>query len=116
MLSLSPLSHHIAWVGIAQWLVSGGRFVTDNPPRAKSRRWIMKSEATYLLGVPTHAMDILAQQKKTGLTGLGEMQGVLHGWRSYPVERGKRFPRTRGETPKCLRDDGEFVTSVHASG
>jgi acyl-CoA synthetase len=72
MLSLSPLSHHIAWVGIAQWLVSGGRFVTDDPPPGKSRQdWIIESEATYLLGVPTHAMDILAQQKKTGLTGLG---------------------------------------------
>jgi acyl-CoA synthetase len=72
MLSLSPLSHHIAWVGIAQWLLTGGRFVTDDPPPGKSREdWIVESEATYLLGVPTHAMDILAQQKKTGLVGLG---------------------------------------------
>jgi len=67
LLSLSPLSHHIAWVGIAQWLVAGGRFVTDDPPSGMSRLdWIRASGATYVLGVPTHAMDVLAEQQKTG--------------------------------------------------
>ena len=74
MLSLSPLSHHIAWVGIAQWLVTGSRFVTDDPPPGKSRQdWIVESGATYLLGVPTHAMDILTEQRKTGCTSLGNV-------------------------------------------
>jgi len=67
LLSLSPLSHHIAWVGIAQWLVTGGRFVTDDPPANMSRiDWIQATGATYVLGVPTHAMDVLAEQQKTG--------------------------------------------------
>jgi acyl-CoA synthetase len=67
LLSLSPLSHHIAWVGIAQWLVTGGRFVTDDPPSGMSRLdWIRETGATYVLGVPTHAMDILAEQQRTG--------------------------------------------------
>lgn len=67
LLSLSPLSHHIAWVGIAQWLVTGGRFVTDDPPSGMSRLdWIRETGATYVLGVPTHAMDILAEQQRAG--------------------------------------------------
>lgn len=67
LLSLSPLSHHIAWVGIAQWLVTGGRFVTDDPPAGMSRiDWIQATRATYVLGVPTHAMDVLAEQQRTG--------------------------------------------------
>lgn len=75
MLSLSPLSHHIAWVCIAQWLVTGSRFVTDDPPAGKSRQdWIVESGATYLLGVPTHAMDILTEQKKTGRVDLGTVK------------------------------------------
>jgi acyl-CoA synthetase len=75
ILSLSPLSHHIAWVGIAQWLVTGSRFVTDDPPAGKSRQdWIVESGATYLLGVPTHAMDILTEQKKTGRVDLGTVK------------------------------------------
>ena len=74
LLSLSPLSHHIAWVGVAQWLVCGGRFVTDDPPAGMNRLdWIETTGATYVLGVPTHAMDILAEQAKLGRKRLGEV-------------------------------------------
>lgn len=74
LLSLSPLSHHIAWVGVAQWLLTGGRFVTDDPPPNVSRLdWIESTGATYVLGVPTHAMDILAEQQRTGRHGLGSV-------------------------------------------
>lgn len=75
ILSLSPLSHHIAWVAIAQWLICGGEFVTDDPPANVSRLdWIMETEATYVLGVPTHAMDILAEQKKRGFDRIGKVE------------------------------------------
>jgi acyl-CoA synthetase len=74
LLSLSPLSHHIAWVGVAQWLLTGSRFVTDDPPTGVSRLdWIEQTGATYVLGVPTHAMDILAEQQRTGRRGLGKV-------------------------------------------
>lgn len=74
LLSLSPLSHHIAWVGVAQWLVCGGRFVTDDPPAGMNRLdWIETTGATYVLGVPTHAMDILAEQAKLGRKRLGKV-------------------------------------------
>ncbi|ODT22618.1 MAG: cyclohexanecarboxylate-CoA ligase [Kaistia sp. SCN 65-12] len=74
LLSLSPLSHHIAWVGIAQWLVAGCRFVTNDPPHGVSTLdWIIRTGATYVMGVPTHAMDVLAQQKATGLERLGRV-------------------------------------------
>lgn len=75
LLSLSPLSHHIAWVAVAQWLLSGCRFVTDDPPAGMSRLdWIVSSRATYVMGVPTHAMDILAEQRARGMERLGEVQ------------------------------------------
>lgn len=71
LLSLSPLSHHIAWVGVAQWLIAGCRFVTNDPPAGTSMLdWIIESEATYVMGVPTHAMDVLAQQKARGIERL----------------------------------------------
>jgi acyl-CoA synthetase len=74
LLSLSPLSHHIAWVGVAQWLLTGGRFVTDDPPQGVSRLdWIESTGATYVLGVPTHAMDILAEQRRSGHRGLSQV-------------------------------------------
>jgi acyl-CoA synthetase len=72
LLSLSPLSHHIAWVGVAQWLLAGCRFVTNDPPPGKSTLdWIVDTGATYVMGVPTHAMDVLAEQKARGLEKLG---------------------------------------------
>lgn len=72
LLTLSPLSHHIAWVAVGQWLLAGCRLVTDQPPAGMSRLdWILESGATYIMGVPTHAMDILAEQKARGLRRLG---------------------------------------------
>jgi acyl-CoA synthetase len=74
LLSLSPLSHHIAWVGVAQWLLAGCRLVTNDPPAGKSTLdWIIESGATYVMGVPTHAMDVLAAQRARGLARLGRV-------------------------------------------
>lgn len=74
LLSLSPLSHHIAWVAAAQWLVAGCTLITDDPPTGMSRLdWIVETKANYVMGVPTHAMDILAEQKKRGMQRLGSV-------------------------------------------
>jgi acyl-CoA synthetase len=74
ILTLSPLSHHIAWVAVAQWLLTGATLFTDDPPPGASRLdWLMETEATYVLGVPTHAMDILAEQRRRGLARLGRV-------------------------------------------
>ena len=75
LLSLSPLSHHIAWVGIAQWLLFGGEFVTDDPPQGMSKLdWILETEPTYIMGVPTHAMDTLAEMRQRGLDRMGTVK------------------------------------------
>ena len=75
LLSLSPLSHHIAWVGVAQWLLVGCRFVSNDPPAGKTMLdWIIDTGATYVMGVPTHAMDVLAQQKTRSIERLGSVR------------------------------------------
>lgn len=75
ILSLSPLSHHIAWVAVAQWLLLGCVFATDDPPRGSSRLdWIEKTGATYLMGVPTHAMDVLAELRVRRRAKLGRVR------------------------------------------
>jgi acyl-CoA synthetase len=72
ILTLSPVSHHIAWVAVAQWLVAGCMLVLDDPPAGRTRLdWIIETAATYVLGVPTHALDILAEQQARGLPRLG---------------------------------------------
>ena len=75
LLSLSPLSHHIAWVAVGQWLVAGCTLITDDPPTGTGQLdWLVDTRATYVMGVPTHAMDILAEMKRRRLTSLGETQ------------------------------------------
>ncbi|SEJ66212.1 acyl-CoA synthetase [Sphingobium sp. AP50] len=75
ILTLSPLSHHIAWVAVSQWLIAGCRLVTDDAPVGVSRLdWILETGATYILGVPTHAMDILQEQRARALPKLGSVR------------------------------------------
>lgn len=74
LLSLSPLSHHIGWVAAGQWLLSGCRFILGTPPAgSKPLDWVLETEATYVMGVPTHAMDILADQRARQLPRMGKV-------------------------------------------
>lgn len=75
LLSLSPISHHIFWVALSQMLIAGGELVlNDPPPGLKPLDWIIESGATYVMGVPTHGMDILADQRARGLARLGKLE------------------------------------------
>ena len=68
------LQSHIAWVAVAQVLVSGGELVVNDPPEEMNPLdWIVETSATYVMGVPTHAMDILADQAERGLQRLGSV-------------------------------------------
>jgi acyl-CoA synthetase len=75
LLTLSPLSHHIAWVAVAQWLLVGCELITDDAPQGTSRLdWIAETGATYVMGVPTHAIDLLAEQRRRGIDTLGSVE------------------------------------------
>ena len=75
LLSLSPLSHHIAWVAVGQWLLAGGMLITDDPPDGMSKLdWLIETGATYVMGVPTHAIDILAEQRTREMDRLGTVR------------------------------------------
>jgi acyl-CoA synthetase (AMP-forming)/AMP-acid ligase II len=75
LLTLSPLSHHIAWVAVAQWLAAGCELIVNDPPAGKHAfDWIVETGATYVMGVPTHAMDVLAEQRRRGVSRLGSVE------------------------------------------
>ncbi len=72
--SHSPLSHHIATVAIEQSLVAGCEVVVnDLPDGMKPLDRIIETGATYVMGVPTHAIDLLADMKRRGMTQLGRV-------------------------------------------
>src|SRR5256885_1855582 len=67
LLSLSPLSHHIAAVAIAEALSAGMELVVNDPPPGTTPLdWILETGASYVMGVPTHAMDILGEMRGRG--------------------------------------------------
>lgn len=102
ILSLSPLSHHIAWVAVAQWLVCGGMFNVGEPPPGKTRLdWVIETEATYVLGVPTHAMDVLSQQRERGVERLGSVRTFYMAGSPIPPVVAEGFAR-QGIAPQNI--------------
>jgi acyl-CoA synthetase len=100
LLSLSPLSHHIAIVAIAQALTAGMELVVNAPPRGMTPLdWIVETGASYVMGVPTHAMDILAELRRRGLDRLGKVKTFYMAGSVIPREVAQSF-LDRGVTPQ----------------
>jgi acyl-CoA synthetase len=75
LFTLSPLSHHNGWVALGQMLVAGGELVVNDLPAGnKPLDWIVATSATYLMGVPTHAIDLIADVRSRGLLSVGNVK------------------------------------------
>ena len=99
-LSLSPLSHHIAWIAVGESLAVGMELVLDDPPAGSSPLdWVVETGATYLLGVPTHAMDLLAEQKRRGAKTLGSVKVFFMGGSPIPRVLAENY-LAQGVTPQ----------------
>ncbi|MFZ9137516.1 MAG: class I adenylate-forming enzyme family protein [Hylemonella sp.] len=102
LLSLSPMSHHIGTVAVEQWLAGGFELVlNDLPQHTSTLDWIHQTGATYLMGVPTHAMDILSAMKQRGDTGLGKVAIFYMAGSPIPVEVAESFLKI-GITPQNI--------------
>jgi acyl-CoA synthetase len=73
--SLSPFSHNL---GTGAWLtslVAGGEFVVHDQPRGASLiDALVETAATYLVGVPTHAIDLVEELRRRGPSGLDRLK------------------------------------------
>ena len=92
LLSLSPLSHHIATVGLEQMLAAGFEMVVnDPPPGMRPIDWIIESGANYVMGVPTHAIDIIAELRSRGLQQLGRVKVFYMAGSTIPPATARSF-------------------------
>lgn len=67
-LSLSPFSHNLGCGTLWTSFVAGGEFVLHDWPRGESLLdHIEAAGVDYLVGVPTHAMDLLAELRARGV-------------------------------------------------
>jgi acyl-CoA synthetase len=100
--SLSPLSHHIAWVAVGQSLYAGGELVVNDVPDGETPLgWILATGATYVMGVPTHAIDVLAEQQRRGLADLGTVRVFYMAGAPIPPEVARAF-LDQGVTPQNI--------------
>ncbi|MGC2203068.1 MAG: class I adenylate-forming enzyme family protein, partial [Stellaceae bacterium] len=100
LLSLSPMSHHIGTVAIEQMMAAGLELVVNAPPPGRTQLdWIIETGATYVMGVPTHAMDILAELRRRRLDRLGAVKVFYMAGSPIPREVAQAF-LDRGVLPQ----------------
>lgn len=84
---LGPLSHHLATVGFLQHLVAGFEFVTNDLPKGmKVIDRIIETGADLVMGVPTHAIDMIQEMRGRGLEKLGKVKTFYMSGASIPAE------------------------------
>jgi acyl-CoA synthetase len=120
--TLSPMSHNMGTVSLVVTLTCGGEIVVHPPanPDVTLQR-ILTSGATYLVGVPTHAIDLLGAARKAGLERLGDVVAFQLAGSAIPAEVAEQLialgvtpQNTYGMTENCSflytrRDDPRDV-------
>jgi acyl-CoA synthetase len=92
LLTLSPMSHHIGTVALEQALVAGCELVMHDPSAGVAPYdWIEETRASYVMGVPTHAMDVLAEAKKRGAKSLGAVKVFYMAGAPIPTETARQL-------------------------
>ncbi len=83
--------------------MAGCELIANDPPAGKhALDWIVETGATYVMGVPTHAMDVLAEQKapRHGPTGRGRRSSTWRARRSH--HRWRRLSSAQGIKPQNI--------------
>ncbi len=74
--TLSPLSHNLGLGALITALAGGGELVVHDLPRGQSLvDRLEETGAGFLFGVPTHAIDLLAEMRVRGVERLGAVRG-----------------------------------------
>ena len=74
--SMSPLSHNLGVGTLVNTLLAGAQFVIHDLPRGTSLiDRLVEVGATYLVGVPTHAIDLLDELRRRGASPLSRVRG-----------------------------------------
>jgi acyl-CoA synthetase len=126
--SLSPLSHHIGTVALEQTLVAGCELVINDLPKGKSPLdRIIETGASYVMGVPTHAIDLLGELDRRELKAIGRVKTFYMAGSQIPIEVARRFiglgivPQnvygmTENGSHQYTRPDDEVSTMVRTCG
>ncbi len=85
--TLSPLNHNLGFGAQVMALAMGGELVLPDLPRGASLAdRILETDTSFLVGVPTHAVDLLGEMRQRGLNGLGRLTGFRISGAAAPSE------------------------------
>lgn len=74
--SLSPFSHNLGIGALLTAIYGGAEYVIHDIARGDSLvDRLLATDTSYLVGVPTHAIDLLAELRRRGLSSLGRLSG-----------------------------------------
>jgi acyl-CoA synthetase len=85
--TMSPLSHNLGLGAMVSALAMGSELVVHDLPRGASLLdRLLETGATFLFGVPTHAIDLLGELKARDLCRVGRLQGFRISGAAAPQE------------------------------
>lgn len=74
--TMSPLSHNLGLGAMISAFASGSELVVHDLPKGSSLLdRLLETDATFVFGVPTHAIDMLNELRRRGLKTVGRLQG-----------------------------------------
>src|SRR5215469_2634876 len=85
--SLSPLSHNLGIGALVTAMAIGAELVVHDLPKGESLLdCLLKTRATYLVGVPTHAIDLLSELRSRSFPGALAVKGFRISGAAVPGE------------------------------
>jgi acyl-CoA synthetase len=85
--SLSPLSHNLGFGAMVMALAAGGELVIHDLPKGASLiDRVIDTGTSFLVGVPTHAIDLLHELRERKLAGIGRLKGFRISGAAAPRE------------------------------
>jgi acyl-CoA synthetase len=85
--SLSPLSHNLGFGAMVMALAAGGELVIHDLQKGASLiDRVIETGTSFLVGVPTHAIDLLRELRARDLKGIGRLTGFRISGAATPSE------------------------------
>jgi acyl-CoA synthetase (AMP-forming)/AMP-acid ligase II len=124
--TLSPFSHNLGVGAMTTALMAGAELVIHDTPRGESLvDRLTEANVEYLIGVPTHAIDIIAELRRRGLKRLGNVRAfrvsgaaspplVMHELLSFGVEPQSGYGMTENNSHQYTRpgDDPALIAGT----
>jgi acyl-CoA synthetase (AMP-forming)/AMP-acid ligase II len=124
--TLSPFSHNLGVGAMMTALVAGAELVIHDTPRGESTvDRLAETGVDYLVGVPTHAIDMIAELRRRGMTRLGKLRAfrvsgaasppqIMRDLMTFGIEPQSGYGMTENNSHQYTRpgDDPELIAGT----